>query len=144
MILNQSLMEPLAMAVTSKALGNNDWVEDNSKLNFAGNFRAQDFSSFLDKLYHIPLGIPPLRTDQRHEDLSIECSSSRRRVASVERLMNNDPKIPSWDLWHFTGDSDDDGTELATGDEEFFNYGNVEVSIYNIRYRQCCTTRRAR
>jgi hypothetical protein len=66
MILNQSLMEPLAMAVTSKALGNNDWVEDNSKLNFAGNFRAQDFSSFLDKLYHIPLGIPPLRTDQRH------------------------------------------------------------------------------
>ncbi|XP_030480378.2 AMP deaminase [Cannabis sativa] len=116
----------MSSSLPNVALGNYDWVEDNSKLDFAGNFRAQGFSSSLDKLNHIPLGLPPLRTDQRHGDLSIERSSSRRRVASVERLMTPRSQAGTFGI---TGDSDDDGTELAIGDEEFFNYGNVEVSI---------------
>ena len=53
----------MSSSLPNVALGNSDWVQENA------NFRAQGFSSSLDKLNHIPLGLSPLRTDQRHGNL---------------------------------------------------------------------------
>ncbi|POO00043.1 AMP deaminase [Trema orientale] len=117
----------MSSSLPNVALGNSDWVQENGNFDFGSNFRAQGFSSSLDKLNHIPLGLPPLRTDQRHGDLSVDRSGPRRRVGSVERLMT--PRSQAGNAFDIAEDSDEEVTELANGDEEFFNYGNVDVSV---------------
>lgn len=62
-------------------------------------------------------------------------SSSYRRVGSVDRLMT--PRSQGGTAFDITGDSDDEGTELAIGDEEFFDYANVDAPVSSITGHVC-------
>lgn len=54
----------ISSSLPNVAFGNSDCVDEDGKFDRLPNFRAQGFSSSLDKLNSIPLGLPPLRTDQ--------------------------------------------------------------------------------
>ncbi|KAH7515857.1 hypothetical protein FEM48_Zijuj10G0071000 [Ziziphus jujuba var. spinosa] len=118
----------ISSSLPNVAFGNSDWVEEDGKFDRLPNFRAQGFSSSLDKLNCIPLGLPPLRTNQRRgEDRSISRSGSHTMVGSVGRLVT--PRSPGRNAFNVEEDSDDDRTELANEDDMFFNYGNIDTSV---------------
>lgn len=48
-------------------------------------------------------------------------------VGSIGRLIT--PRSPGGNAFDVVEDSDDDGTELANGDDMFFAYGNLEASV---------------
>ncbi|KAL5553976.1 hypothetical protein UlMin_041377 [Ulmus minor] len=120
----------MSSSMPNVALENRDQGEEDENVNRRPSFRAPRFSSSLDKLNHVPLGLPPLRTDQRHVDNLSSDRSFRRRVGSVDRLVT--PRSPGV-TFDTAEDSDDDGTELANGDDEF-NYtdANAPVNCMNI------------
>ena len=62
-------------------------------------------------------------------------SASYRRVGSVDRLMT--PRSQGGTAFDITGDSDEEGTELANGDDEFFDYANVDASVGGITGHVC-------
>ena len=62
-------------------------------------------------------------------------SASYRRVGSVDRLMT--PRSQGGTAFDITGDSDEEGTELANGDDEFFDYANVDAPVGGITGHVC-------
>ncbi|KAF3431395.1 hypothetical protein FNV43_RR26126 [Rhamnella rubrinervis] len=115
----------MSSSLPNVAFGNADWVDDDAKVDRLPNFRPK-FSSSLD---NIPSGLPSLRTDHRRGDeRSISHSGSHTMVGSVGRLMT--PRSPGGKAFDVAGDSDDDdATELANGEDMFFDYGNLEASV---------------
>ncbi|KAG2702230.1 hypothetical protein I3760_06G080900 [Carya illinoinensis] len=105
----------------------NDWLEEGPEPDqpLLG-FRARGFGYSLDKLNLIPLGLRPLRMDQRDgEDQFVKHSSMDSRMASVGRLVT--PRSPGGNTYDNAEDSGEEGTELAYGDEVLFNYGYIDI-----------------
>lgn len=57
-------------------------------------------------------------------------------VGSIGRLMT--PRSPGGNAFDVAGDSDDDdATELANGEDMFFDYGNLEASVDTVNVLVC-------
>ena len=56
----------MSSSLPNVAFGHRGWAREDGDFDRGSDFRAQGFSSSLDKLNYIALGLPPLRTDQRH------------------------------------------------------------------------------
>ncbi|XP_057494383.1 probable AMP deaminase isoform X1 [Actinidia eriantha] len=93
----------------------NEWLDDE-----AMRFENRLPKSW-DKLDLIPSGLPPLHTARRDEqDQSINISGSNIPVGSGSRLMT--PRSSGGYAFGSMGDSDEEGTELATEQDILFTY----------------------
>ncbi|KAL8533930.1 hypothetical protein ACS0TY_010092 [Phlomoides rotata] len=84
----------------------------------------------LGKIDSIPTNIPPHRTDQRDgEEQYVSHSGANMWVGSVGRLAT--PRSAGGYAFENTGDSDDEGTELATGDNISSYQNDIDLPIQN-------------
>ncbi|XP_062160523.1 AMP deaminase-like [Alnus glutinosa] len=106
----------------------NDWLDEDPKLDQPPvGLRAHGFAFSLDRPNLIPQGLPPLRLHQRDgENQYVKRSGIGSRIASVGRLVT--PRSPGGNAFDSAGDSDEEATELANGDDILFNYGYIDSS----------------
>ncbi|XP_058194280.1 probable AMP deaminase isoform X1 [Rhododendron vialii] len=101
----------------------NHWFDD--RPTEFGNRAAA--SASWDKLNLIPSGLPPLHTARKDgQDHYVNKSGSKIRVGSGGRLMT--PRSSRGYAFDSTGDSDDEGTEVSTGQDILFTYENLNSS----------------
>ncbi|XP_057949188.1 AMP deaminase-like [Malania oleifera] len=105
----------------------NHWLGGDAKFRQPGRITPQVSSSSFDKLDLIPSGLTQLQTTQRNrEDHMVNPSASTMSVASVGRLMT--PRSPGGNAFGNGGDSDDEVTEPANGEDIVFSYDNINSS----------------
>ncbi|XP_022775981.1 probable AMP deaminase isoform X2 [Durio zibethinus] len=124
------IMEVLRSSRISCSMPNvalrNEWFEEDAKFDQAVRERVETCSaSSLEKLNFIPSGLPPLQTSRRESQTFSHCSSTTR-LASYGRLMT--PRSPGGNAFESAGDSDEEGTEPADGDEILFGDENIDIS----------------
>ncbi|XP_022775984.1 AMP deaminase-like isoform X5 [Durio zibethinus] len=125
------IMEVLRSSRISCSMPNvalrNEWFEEDAKFDQAVRERVETCSaSSLEKLNFIPSGLPPLQTSRRAESQTFSHCSSTTRLASYGRLMT--PRSPGGNAFESAGDSDEEGTEPADGDEILFGDENIDIS----------------
>ncbi|XP_047319879.1 probable AMP deaminase [Impatiens glandulifera] len=90
----------------------------------------QEASFSMDNLDVIASGLPPLQMTRKDGNVQHVSSGSQIRVGSVGRLMT--PKSSGGFAIGSTGDSDDEGTEVMTGEDVSFMLDDTDLTEYNI------------
>ncbi|XP_059648905.1 probable AMP deaminase [Cornus florida] len=97
-----------------------EWLDDDER---PMQFQASSF----DKLNFIPSGLPPLQPAPKDgEDQSVNKSASKMWVGSGGRLMT--PRSSGGYAFESAGDSDEEGTDNAAGEDTLFTYQNINSS----------------
>ncbi|KAA8529476.1 hypothetical protein F0562_033725 [Nyssa sinensis] len=102
----------------------NEWLDEDAKFDLP-------MPSSLDQLNLIPSALQPLQTTGKDgENQSASNSGSKIRMGSGGRVMT--PRSSGGYAFESVGDSDEEGTELAPGEEILLTYENFNPSAEHI------------
>ncbi|KAM7464557.1 hypothetical protein LguiA_032678 [Lonicera macranthoides] len=100
-----------------------EWIDEEASTN--------TIATSLDKLSLIPSGLPPLRTAQKDGEGQFDKSSgSKMRMGSVGRVIT--PRSSGGYAYESVEDSDEEGTELATGEDTFYTYEGLNSTAEHL------------